>query len=706
MTALIQENRQSQIGISLGNGNSAEMLLQHFSGIEALSRDYTYSATVLTSDSSIDGNAAIGEEVNIAYHNEDGRTRKFHGFVSRFEYNEQVEEPVQMTSYTMDIVPWLWFLKHNQDFRIFQEMTTPDILKEIFQNYQCSDFRMQLTESYPTREYCVQYNESDFDFVSRLLEEEGIYYYFEHSQDRHVLVLCDSTAGYFDLDEPAVVYGPVGVDQQEQLTSWKHIYEFRPSKVAQKDFNFKKPNDGLVTDKKGKVKFKRSDCVEIFEYPGRYDAADKGNRLTNVRMEELEAEHDRVLGRGSYLSFTPGGKFKIDKHSRREEEGKTYVITEVFTEFNSNIGFDGGDTEDFRNEFRCIPAQTPFRPARATKKPFVEGPQTAIVVTDGQEIVVDDHARVKVQFHWDRYGKQDVDSSCWIRVSQTHAGKGWGVVDIPRKDEEVIVSFLDGDPDRPIITGRVYNGENQVPFGLKGAGDNNKNKTRRGNTTKSYGGGGYNEMTMDDTDGQEQIRIHGQNNMDTTVQNDQTLTVNNNRTKTIANDETNSIGNNRSTEVAVDHTEKVGSDQKVTVGSKQSVTVGTMKNETVGMMSNEMVGIAKTLNVGAVYSVVTGAMNTAVGYKMAEEIGFSKTVLVGSDYSLKVGSDHSVKVGKNYSLNVSDAVAVEAGDVVEIKCGASKLRLESGGKVTIEGTEFLFSAAGSVKINGSIIDLN
>jgi type VI secretion system secreted protein VgrG len=328
------------------------------------------------------------------------------------------------------------------------------------------------------------------------------------------------------------------------------------------------------------------------------------------------------------------------------------------------------------------------------------------VVTDGQEIVVDDHARVKVQFHWDRYGKQDVDSSCWIRVSQTHAGKGWGVVDIPRKDEEVIVSFLDGDPDRPIITGRVYNGENQVPFGLKGAGDNNKNKTRRGNTTKSYGGGGYNEMTMDDTDGQEQIRIHGQNNMDTTVQNDQTLTVNNNRTKTIANDETNSIGNNRSTEVAVDHTEKVGSDQKVTVGSKQSVTVGTMKNETVGMMSNEMVGIAKTLNVGAVYSVVTGAMNTAVGYKMAEEIGFSKTVLVGSDYSLKVGSDHSVKVGKNYSLNVSDAVAVEAGDVVEIKCGASKLRLESGGKVTIEGTEFLFSAAGSVKINGSIIDLN
>ena len=675
------------------------MVLQHFSGSEALSRDYAYVATVLSNDSSIDGNTVIGQPVSIVYHNEDGKNRKFHGFVSRFEYNEQVEEPVEMTSYNLEIVPWLWFLKHNKDFRIFQEVTTPDIIKQVFQKYDVSDFRLELTESYPSREYCVQYGESDFDFVSRLMEEEGIFYYFEHAKDKHILVICDSPSGYFQLDESDVVYAPIGGAQHKQLTGWKHVYEFRPGKVAQKDYNFKKPSDGLVTDKKGKVKFKRAEALEVFEYPGRYDASDKGDRLTSVRMEELEAEHDHVLGSGAYLSFTPGGKFKIDKHSRKDEEGKFYTITEVYTEFHSNAGFGGGGDEDFRNEFRCIPAQTPFRPTRSTRKPFVEGPQTAIVVTDGQEIVVDDHARIKVQFHWDRYGKQDINSSCWIRVSQTHAGKGWGVVDIPRQGEEVIVSFLDGDPDRPIITGRVYNGDNPVPFGLKGAGDNKKNKTRRGNTTKSYGSGGYNEMTMDDTAGEEQIRIHSQYNMDTTVQNDQTVTVNNDRTKTIANDETNSIGNNRSTDVAVNHTEKVGGDQKIdvgadqklSVGSKQTISVGSMKNETVGMMSNEMVGIAKTTNVGVANSIIAGAvMNTAVGFSNTEQVGMTKKVLVGNTYSVNVGS----------------SLSLEAGDMIEIKCGASKLKLESGGKVTIEGTEFLFAASGCVKINGSIIDLN
>ena len=203
--------------------------------------------------------------------------------------------------------------------------------------------------------------------------------------------------------------------------------------------------------------------------------------MTKVRLEELEAEHDYVVGSGFYLNFTPGGKFEIHKHSRSEEEGRSYALTEVHTEINSNVGFESYSGDDFSNSFRCIPAETTFRPPRVSRKPIIEGPQTAIVVTDGQEIIVDEHARVKVQFHWDRYGQKDVNSSCWIRVSQVHAGKGWGMIDIPRQGEEVIVSFLDGDPDRPIIIGRVYNGDNPPPFGLKGAGDNSKHRTRRGN---------------------------------------------------------------------------------------------------------------------------------------------------------------------------------------------------------------------------------
>ena len=696
MIKLSQSGRQARIDTPLGED---VLMLQNFSGSESISRGFEYTAVVLSEDPSVDGNAIVGKPVTATYFEEDGHERVFNGFVSRFEYSEQVEQPVEMTSYTLTIVPWMWFLNHNRNCQIFQEKKTPDIIKQVFQNLGFNDFQLKLTADYPTREYCVQYRESDFDFVSRLMEEEGIFYYYEHSKGKHTLIICDDVSGYFDLGESEVRYTPIGQGQFKQLNSWRHVYEFRPGKVAQKDFNFKKPTDGLETEEKSRIKFVGSSNLEIYEYPGLYEEGGKGNRLTKVRMEEIEAEHDRVEGAGSYATFTPGGKFSIDEHSRSGDNGKSFVLTEVFTEFSSNLGFSEVGDSDFSNEFRCIPAETIFRPQRTTPKPVVEGPQTAIVATDGQEIVVDEHARVKVQFHWDRYGKKDVNSSCWIRVSQHHAGKGWGMIDIPRQDEEVIVSFLEGDPDRPIITGRVYNGDNQPPYPMKGAGDNTKNKTRRGNKTKSYGGGGYNEMTMDDTAGQEQIRIHGQYNMDTTVQNDQTLTVNNNRTKTIAVDETNDIGNNRSTTVGVDHTENVGSNQTITVGANQSTTVaasqslsvgssqstsvassqtnsvGMMQNEMIGIMANQMVGAAKTVSVGA-------ALNTAVGLSSTEQVGLMKNTIVGGTYS------------------------ISAAAKFEVTCGASKLSMDAGGNITISGTAINISASGPVKINGAIIDLN
>ena len=348
----------------------------------------------------------------------------------------------------------------------------------------------------------------------------------------------------------------------------------------------------------------------------------------------------------------------------------------------------------FENRFECIPADTTFRPKRLTNRPIVEGPQTAVIVgPPGEESFPDEFGRVKVQFHWDREGQFNESSSCWIRVSQVHAGAGWGMIDLPRIGEEVIVSFLEGDPDRPTITGRVYNGQNMPPYSLPDG------KTRRGNTTKTHKGGGYNEMTMDDTAGAEQLRLNAMYNMNSNVNNDQTLDVGNNqsenvgvdRARTVGNNETVSvgvnqdttIGTNKSTKVGTNHTETVGSNQSISVGSSQStsigstqsISVGSMKNETVGMMSNEMVGIAKTTNVGAVNSIISGAMmNTAVGFMSTEQVGLTKKITVGSKF--------------------------------EISCGGSKLTMDAGGKVTITGSEFNFSASGPVKINGAIIDLN
>ena len=670
MIKLTQENRQAVIETPLGPD---ALMLQHFSGSESLSKDFSYTMTVLSEDAAIDGNALVGKRISITYCDEDDRKRHFNGFVSKFEYNQHVEEPVKSAAYTIEMVPWLWFLRHNSDCQIFQEMSAPDIIKQIFNELGYNDFRDELTETYPTREYCVQYSESDFNFVCRLMEEEGIFFYFEHTKDKHTLVICDSPSGYFDLQETEVQYSPRAQEQFKQLTSWRHVYEFRPGKVTQKDFNFKNPTDGLATNRTSKVKFEESSKLEVYQYPGLYDEESKGGRLTKVRLEELEAEHDHVVGSGSYLNFAPGGKFEVHKHIRPGEQGRSYALVEVHTEITSNLGFESHQGDDFTNSFRCIPAETAFRPVRTTPKPVVEGPQTAIVATDGQEIVVDEHARVKVQFHWDRYGQRDVNSSCWIRVSQHHAGKGWGMIDIPRQDEEVIVSFLNGDPDRPIITGRVYNGDNQPPFSLKGAGSNAENKTRRGNMTKSYEASGYNEMSMDDTAGQEQIRIHGQYNMDTTVQNDQTATVNNNRTKTIAVDETNSIGNNRETSVGVNHTETVGVDQTMSVGSNQTLAVGANQSTTVGASQVNQVAMM---------------LNEMIGANSTESVGMTKMTTVGAAMVETVGATKMTNVGQNYSLSV--------GSKISIVCGDSKLMMEKNGKITLEGKDILIKGSGKI----------
>ena len=684
MIKLSQENRQTRIDTPLGED---KLLLQQFSGTEALSQDYHYVLTVLSEDPTIDGNALIGKRISATYIDEDGRERYFNGFVSRFEYNQQVEEPVKATSYTIEMVPWLWFLRHNTDCQIFQEMTAPDIIKQIFQELGYNDFRQELTESYPTREYCVQYRESDFNFVSRLMEEEGIFFYFEHTKDKHTLVMCDSPAGYFKLDETEVQYAAIGQTRVKQLSNWRHVYEFRPGKTAQKDFNFKKPTDGLVTDHKSNIKFEGSSNLEVYQYPGFYDESDKGDRLTKVRMEEIEAEHDHVVGSGFYLNFTPGGKFDVHKHSRPSEEGRSYALVEVNTEFRSNLGFESFQGDDFSNSFKCIPAETAFRPQRSTIKPTVEGPQTAIVTTDGQEIVVDEHARVKVQFHWDRYGKKDVNSSCWIRVSQHHSGGSWGMIDIPRQHEEVIVSFLDGDPDRPIITGRVYNGDNQPPFDLKGAGNNAKHKTRRGNITKSYEAEGYNEFSMDDTAGKEQVRLHAQHDMDAAVLNDS-------RTRVFGN-----------------YHQIVGWDKDGNKGGDQNEMVYQDKNLNIKRHQSEHIEGNAQLMVGNGDADDGGRMDIVIENQEVKRVGNGGVHLdtSGPHISLITGNE-SREVGGDYMHKVAGDIGIESGmmNEIHIKAG-TKIVLESGmlGGISIKGPGgFISIDQTGVTIQGMMVKIN
>jgi len=708
MISFTQDNRQAKIETPLGKD---KFLLESFSGWEGFSELFQYTAVLLSEDNSIEGDQLVGKRVSVTYNYEaDGGEgeRQFNGYVNRFEYLGERGDPVNMSGYEISIVPWFWFLKNNFDCEIFQEMKTPDIIKKIFDDLGYTDFEMKLSESYAEREYCVQYNESDFDFVSRLMEEEGICYYFTHTKDKHQMVITDSPSGYYQLEDSEVQYAPIGQAHAAHLTNWRHVYEFRPGKIVHKDFNFKKPTDGLLVDEKSKTKYENNSKFEVYQYPGLFYEGPDGKRLAKVRREQNDSEHDVVEGDGYYPSFSTGGKFSINEHQRSGEKGKSFVIVSVHTEITADYDFDASTKVDFRNSFRCIPSDTMYRPPRKTRKPVIDGPQTAIVVTDGQEIVVDEHARVKVQFHWDRYGKKNVKSSCWIRVSQVHAGAGWGMIDIPRKDEEVIVSFLDGDPDRPIITGRVYNGDNQPPFGLEGAGDNTKNKTRRGNTTKSYEASGYNEMTMDDTAGKEEIRIHAQYDMNTVIEHDETWTVHNNRTKkvdvneknTIGVDQTSMIGKNRTMTVGVNHTETIGANQTITIGANQTTTIGAAQTTTVGAAQTNIIGGAQT-------SVIGGAFVLAVGGAVAVAVGGESALAVGEKKEEQIADDLKQVVGGSTEINTSKNTTIQSGDKIEIKCGAASITLEKSGKITLKGTEILAQAtAGKVHImKGGIVDI-
>ena len=704
MVSFTQDNRQCAIETPLGKD---ALMLEHFSGWEGFNEAYQYTAITLSEDSAIEGSQIVGKRVTIKYLSEDGYTRYFNGFVNRFQYLGQRDEPVNLAAYELSIVPWLWFLKNNSDCEIFQEKKAPDIIEKIFKDLGYTDYKLSLSETYAEREYCVQYNESDYDFVNRLMEEEGMFYYFQHTEDKHELVIGDAASAYFELEDFEVQYAVVGQTHKHHLTGWRHSYEFRPGKFAQKDFNFEKPTDKLLTNETSSAQYESNSKFEVYEYPGLYVQEGDGQRLARVRREQLDAEHDVAEGDGFYPSFSPGGKFSISKHQRQGEEGKSFVLSAVHTELNADYDFDASSKPDFRNSFRAIPADKVFRPRRKTPVPMIDGPQTAIVVTDGQEIVVDKHARVKVQFHWDRYGQKNVKSSCWIRVSQHHAGAGWGMIDIPRKDEEVIVSFLDGKPDRPIITGRVYNGDNQPPFSLDGAGNNTKNKTRRGNTTKSYEAQGFNEMTMDDTAGEEEIRIHAQYDMNTEVQHDQTVTVHNDRTKQIDNNESNTIGNDRETLVENNHTETVNNDQSITVNNNQTTDVIQNQTNTIGGAQSTTVGGAYSLSIGSGMTVDVGAQKEEnIGSQSSAVIASNDSTQVGGNQELVVGGNLTQTSGGNLDQTVGGSASQTAAQQITLTAGMA-ITLQANTSLTLQcGASMIQLSPASVTITGPLVKLN
>jgi len=482
-----------------------ELGVVDFTVREEISSPYEVDVT-LASEDEINFDDVIGKEALLTILGEEA-DRHFHGIGNQFM---QTGSSGRFYLYKATIVPSLWLLSLEQDCRIFQNKSVQEIVTQILEDGGITsdrfDFRLQ--NQYQPREYCVQYRETDLNFVSRLLEEEGVFYFFEHKKNQHLLVFGDSTVNYQPIpgehnkeNQTEVLFHPPDamVPEEESVQDIVLTRQIRSGKVTLRDFNFEKPSLDLTAQKEGDS-FQR---LEMYDYPGEYCEEDRGKKLAEIRLQEAVMFKDKAEGQGVCPRFTPGFTFKLTDHER-ESFNQDYLLVEVLHSgaqpqtLEERAGMGGSS---YSNQFFCIPSAVILRPERNTPKPIVEGVQTAIVVGPaGEEIYTDEHGQVKVQFHWDREGKRDEKSSCWIRVSQLWAGDNWGAMYIPRIGHEVMVDFLEGDPDRPIVTGRVYHGTNKPPYTLP----NEKTKSTIMSNT-SLGGKTHNELLMEDNQGKTQV---------------------------------------------------------------------------------------------------------------------------------------------------------------------------------------------------------
>jgi type VI secretion system secreted protein VgrG len=726
--AYTQENRLLSVTTPLGED---VLLLRGLTGQEGLSQLFHFGLDLASENPAIPFDQMVGQRVTIAMLLADGSKRYINGFVNRFA---QRDSDARFTFYQAEVVPWVWFLTRTADCRMFQNMTVPDIITKIFRDLGFTDFKNRLEGNFEPREYCVQYRETDFNFVSRLMEQYGIFYFFEHEEDKHTLVLANSPTVHQSCpgqEQARYDYSAGAQLEEDVISSWHMEQELRPGKYALTDYNFETPSTSLGVNIASVVNVGGNGKFEIYDYPGEYLKKAQGESLVKVRMEEEEAPHLVIQGASTCRAFTPGYRFTLEGHASREMN-QTYVLTAVQHVATVGESYVTGTemAEHYSNQFTCIPHNVPYRPPRITPKPIVQGPQTAVVVGKaGEEIWTDKYGRVKVQFHWDREGRRNENSSCWIRVSHPWAGKSWGAISIPRMGQEVIVDFLEGDPDQPIITGRVYNAEQMPPYGLPGGQVMSGIKS---NSTK--GGGGYNEFVMDDTKGNELIRVHGQYDMDSTIEHDLREHVLHDRSRDVTNNETISIGNDRSKSVGHDETTQVSNNRTETVGSNETITIGANRTESVGgnetitvsqnrtravaqnetvsvaLMRTHSVGVNEMINVGAAQEVAVGAAQTiTVGAARTVTVGANQTVTIGNNLSESVGNNHSedvgdnrtTSVGKDDSLKVGKNLTIDAGDQIVIKTGQASITMKKDGTITIQGKNITIKGSGKIVVQAS-----
>jgi type VI secretion system secreted protein VgrG len=663
-----QDGRPLAIQTPLGKD---KLLLIGLNGQEAISQLFSFQLEALAENKTVVAfDKLLGQKVTVELELPEKKKRFFNGIVRKAVEGEQ---GAFFTEYSLEIVPHFWLLTRKAQSRIFQHMSVPDILKKVFDGLEVS---FELKGTFFARDYCVQYRETDFSFACRLMEEEGIYYFFKHSATNHQMVVANTPESHSDVQAPvSVIYETVegGLRDEDRIHTWVKTQELRSGKYTLWDHSFELPHKNLEAKKSildsvsvGSVTHKlnvgNNQKMELYDFPGeyaqRFDGISGGGgeqpedlqkifqdnqRTVEIRMQEEALSSLLIQGASGCGQFTSGHKFKLERHFNADGE---YVLTSLQHFASVDNYRSNGAVFSYSNTFNCIPSALPFRPPRSTAKPIVPGTQSAVVVgPGGEEIFTDKYGRVKVQFHWDREGKNNADSSCWLRVTTHWSGKHWGMIHIPRIGQEVVVGFLEGDPDQPIIVGSVYNADMMPPYELPA------NKTQSGIKTRSSLNGSpanFNEIRFEDKKGSEQLYIHAEKNED--------IVVENNKTENVGHDETVEIGHDR--------TEKVDNDQSITVLNNdtlnvvmnQSITIGNSQDETIGLERSTTIGVSDSLVVGASHSTAVGA---------------SDALMVGASISQTAGGAISQTAGGAISVTAEGIIAITSGAALTITSAAT-----------------------------------
>jgi len=640
------------------------LLLEAFEGEELISGLFDFRLDMESEHGDLDFSQVVGQSVTIAGTDKDGNSRYFNGIVARMVQSG--------LTYHFDMRPKLWELTLTSDNRIFQTKSVPDIVKQVLQEQGVTDVKDSLTGTYNPRDYCVQYRETGFDFISRLMEEEGIFYFFQHEDGKHTMVLADDASAFEPCPNLASVpFKPESAkawEEQDLVLALNLEQSVVTGKYQADDFNFETPTTQLLSTTSG------SGTLQIYEYPGVYQTKDEGDDYGKKRLDAMELPTRLVSGESVCRAFATGYKFSLTGHPRADVND-TYVLRRIT---------HAGGRRHYRNSFVAFPSSATFRPPRLTPKPRIAGTQTALVVgKSGEEIWTDQYGRIKVQFHWDQLGQSDENSSCWIRVAQSWAGKNWGAIFLPRIGQEVVVSFLEGDPDRPLITGSVYNGQQPVPYTLP---DEQTKSTVKSSSSK--GGSGFNEIRLEDKADSEELYIHAQKDMKIDVLNDQTTTITNNRSVTISEKDdslTVSKGNRSVTVSQGNETLTVSQGDRTIAVSQGKETHSVQSTREVTVTGNETHTNKAdfTQNVSGNYTLkVTGSLTIQATGDLTLKTDGSLTVQSGTSLTVKSGTDLSASSGTGLSLS--------GGTTMEIK-GSASGTVDGGGMLTVKG--------GMVKIN-------